>query len=273
MGDSFAEGVGVPWPETLAGRLEAALAPQGVELLNGAVASYCPSLILARLGELYEKESLRADLVVVFIDISDVEDELNYEARPQGGFASRETSRFADPRYWTWDKKVCDWLEDKVEKNFTLLGALSRNLRQTWRKAGSPGGNPELKRATWPEYHGPATELVSEGLDKARKSMDGILDLTRKHQTDLLVIIYPWLEQIDAGKLPSRAEAFWERWCRRHQVPLLNFFPENVPLGKTYEKNFCLPGDGHWNAAGHARVVERLLPAIQQILSESKFGN
>jgi len=273
LGDSFAEGVGVPWGQTVAGRLAENLAPKGIEVLNGAVASYCPSLTLARLNGLYEKENLRLDLAVVFLDISDVEDELNYETRPEGGFSSRENSRFADPRFWTWDKKLCDWLEGGVEKNFTLLGAFSRNLRQAWRQAGSPGGTPELKRATWPEYHGPGNRVVSEGLGKAQSSMDGVLALLRMHRTELLVVIYPWLEQVDSRRDPSRVEVFWEEWAQRHQVPLLNLFPEFVPMGKFYEKKFCLAGDGHWNAAGHARVAAELLPRIEQILSGKDTAN
>jgi lysophospholipase L1-like esterase len=270
LGDSYAEGVGVPWAETAVGRVAAALAPQGIEVLNGAVASYCPSLMLAKLKELYKKERLRADLVVAFIDISDIEDELKYEAQPGGGFSLAETSPFDVSWRWTWDKKLCDWLEVRVEKNFTLLGALSRNVRQFWRKAGSVGGTAELKRASWTEYQGPSDEVIAEGLTKAEQSMDGILELVRAHRAELLVVIYPWLEQVNSGKSPSRAETFWEDWCQHHQVALLNFFPRFVPMGKSYEKRFCITNDGHWNAAGHARVAEELLPAIEQILSARK---
>jgi len=267
LGDSFAEGVGVPWPETLAGRLAKRLRSGGVEVLNAAVASYCPSLMSAKLAYLFQKQGLRVDVLVVFIDISDIEDELTYVALPAGGFQSKETSGFNSPKYWTWDKKTSDWMEARLEKNFTLLGAISRNLRQAWRQMGSPGGTPELKRASWPEYRGPAESLIQEGLDKARNSMDDIAAMAKKHGATLLVVIYPWLEQVDAAISPSRPELFWSRWCQEKGVRLINLFPLFVPLGKDYEKKYCLEGDGHWNPEGHRVVAEAILPHLKETLT------
>ena len=269
LGDSYAEGIGIPWSETVAGRLAAVFQPKGVEVLNAAVASYCPSLLLEKTKILFEDERLQASLVLLFVDISDIEDELRYERSPQGGFVQISGSRFADSTYWTRDKYFADWLEDSLEHNFTLLGALSRNLRQTWRRWGSPGGTPELKRATWPEYHGPAEGVVKEGIRRAQGSLVKILEILRQHRVQPVLVIYPWLEQVDAGVVPSPAEILWTEWARQHDVPLVNLFPMFVPLGKTYEKTFCLPGDGHWNAAGHKKVAEVLIPRIEPILFPS----
>jgi len=270
MGDSFAEGIGVPWEETLAGRLSSSLAAEGVEVLNGAVASYSPSLISAKLGYLFDQEKLRADLVVVFIDISDLEDELNLVAEPEGGFTTKKSSPFDDPRYVTWDQKFCVWLEKGPEANFTLLGPLTRKLRQLWRQAGSPGGTPELKRASWPEYHGKADALILEGLEKERKSMDQIARMTKDHGSRLLVVIYPWLEQVDAGISPSRPEKIWGEWCRAEGVALLNLFPVFVPMGKNYEKKYCLSGDGHWNSEGHRVVAQALMAKLKDLMMEKE---
>ena len=231
------------------------------------VASYSPSLISARLRHLFEEQDLRVDVVVVFIDISDVEDELTYAALPKGGFRSRESSGFASREHWTWDKRFTNWLENRLEKNFTLLGAISRNLRQTWRRMGSPGGTPELKRASWPEYRGPAESLIEEGLGKARNSMDDIAAMAKEHGATLLVVIYPWLEQVDASISPSRPELFWSRWCQEKGVRLINLFPLFVPLGKDYEKKYCLKGDGHWNPEGNRAVAEAILPHLKETLT------
>ena len=268
MGDSFAEGIGVPWEDTLAGRLSSSLAPEGVEVLNGAVASYSPTLISAKLRYLFDQEKLRADIIVVFIDISDLEDELNLVAQPEGGFTTMTLSPLANSSYRTWDQKFCDWLENGPEKNFTLLGALSRNLRQFWQQAGSPGGTVALRRGTWPEYHGKADAIILEGLNRERNSMDQIARMTKEHGAQLLVVIYPWQEQVDAGILPSRPETFWGDWCRTQGVALLNLFPVFVPMGKEYERKYCLKGDGHWNSEGHRVVAQALMTKIKDLLRE-----
>ncbi|NCY22693.1 hypothetical protein EBX31_12160, partial [bacterium] len=79
IGDSFTEGVGVPWEETFAGRLQAALKPKGVEVLNAGVASYAPILERIKVRHLVEQEGLRFDRLVLFLDLSDLKDELFYE--------------------------------------------------------------------------------------------------------------------------------------------------------------------------------------------------
>ena len=67
VGDSFTEGVGLPWEKTFVGKVQTALAPAGVEVLNAGVNSYCPLLIKHRLVDLVEKQGLELDRVVIYI--------------------------------------------------------------------------------------------------------------------------------------------------------------------------------------------------------------
>ena len=99
IGDSFTEGVGVPWEETFAGRLQTALKAKGVEVLNAGVASYTPILERIKVRHLYEVEGLRFGRLVLFLDLSDLKDELFYrkdefgraQPIPYGPFASQIT--------------------------------------------------------------------------------------------------------------------------------------------------------------------------------------
>jgi len=266
IGDSYAEGIGVPWEMTFAGILQKSFSSTGVEVLNAAAASYCPSLMQARLEYLYQRQKLRADVVVVFIDISDVEDELSYKAVPSGGFVLERLSPWDNPELRTWDLTATEWVKNNLEKNFTLLGAASRNLRLLWRRWGSPGGTPELTRSRWPEYRGPGEVLIRQGLERAARAMDKIHALTDAHQGKLLVVIYPWREQVESGKQPSWMEVFWQDWARHQGVKLVNFFPSMLAMGEKFEKEFCIAGDGHWNAAGHAAVASRLKPELEYLL-------
>ena len=77
MGDSFTEGVGMPYEKTFVGMV-AAKNPN-LKIANLGVVSYAPSIYLAKLRDLYA-QGYQFKKVIVFIDIGDVQDEaLTYE--------------------------------------------------------------------------------------------------------------------------------------------------------------------------------------------------
>ena len=49
MGDSFTEGISIGWDQAFVGIISNTLERQGIEVLNGAVVSYCPLLEKIRL--------------------------------------------------------------------------------------------------------------------------------------------------------------------------------------------------------------------------------
>lgn len=77
IGDSFTEGVGMPFEDSFVGMI-ANKYPQ-LKIANLGVVSYAPSIYLAKLKEFYE-QGYTFKNIIVFIDIGDVQDEaLTYE--------------------------------------------------------------------------------------------------------------------------------------------------------------------------------------------------
>ena len=76
IGDSFAEGIGLPYERTFAGLLNAAGQSRRdkVEFLDAGVASYSPSIYYKKVKYLLDR-GLKFDEVVLLSDSSDVEDE------------------------------------------------------------------------------------------------------------------------------------------------------------------------------------------------------
>ena len=81
LGDSFTEGVGIPYEQTFVGIIRDRIRRAGgdVEVLNGGVASHSPRLYLLHLQDLIERRGAKFDEIVVFIDVSDIMDEIVYE--------------------------------------------------------------------------------------------------------------------------------------------------------------------------------------------------
>ena len=275
IGDSFTEGIGVPWPETFAGILVSTMQSRGVEVLNAGVASFCPTLELARLRWLMERQHLEVQRVVLFLDIADLRDELSYETAPDGAIQETATSpiSLATPANSAgietlkrWNGVIL-WLHDHVEENFVLLGAVVRNFRLTWEKHGSRGGvrAGDLQGdwgGEWPDYRGPMEPAVELGLKEAKQSMDEMKAFLDARKVPLTLVIYPWPQQIRTGTRPSRMEIEWKDWALRHSVPLVNLFPLFLDAENSKEeiiRQYYISGDFHWNARGHARVAQFLL--------------
>jgi len=249
------------------GRVAEALQPQGIEVLNAAVASYCPTTQRVKLRQLLGKQGLVVDRVVLCLDISDLKDEFYYvegsdgkvRQIPYGPFAAQaEKLRRIDG--------VCDWLETRIEKNFVILGALVRNARLQWRRHASPTGVTEHDAIpdwayNWPDYRGKHENLVAQGLEKMKTEMTRLADELKERKTALTLVVYPWPQQVRAGTKPSRAETEWETWARQNGVQFISLFPvfvNDMPaeeiISKYYWKN-----DAHWNEEGHRLVAEALL--------------
>jgi len=277
IGDSFTEGIGLPWEETFAGRVQAALAPEGVEVLNAGVNSYCPVLIKRRLRDLVENAGLEVDRVVVLIDISDIVQELQYRETPAGSIEAIPYAPFAEQAAALQRaNQLQDWLQKNIEENFVLLGAISRNLRLWWRARDATTSLWDQMGEwawNWPDYEGPHRTLVDQGLRSAAANLEAIAVMLRARGIGLTVVVYPWPQQLKSPVQPNEAERFWGEWARQQGVDFISLYPRFRELGPATEvrEKYYFPSDCHWNAAGHAEVAQVLLgPCRSQILPPKK---
>ena len=266
IGDSFTEAGPIPWEKSFVGRLAHVLKPDGIEVLNAGVASYCPTLERVKLRYWLGEVGLQVDRVVLMLDISDLKDEFYYEEGADGRVRQIDYGPFAEKaEKLRRIDQVCNWLEAHVEKNFVILGAIVRNARLQWRRHASPTGVTEYDAIpdwayNWPDYQGEYSALVEKGLDKIQAEMTRLAGELKARNVPLTLVIYPWPQQIRAGTKPSRAEIEWARWARAHGVQFISLFPlfvgtlpaEEV-ISRYYWKNDC-----HWNEAGHQKVAEAL---------------
>lgn len=83
LGDSFTEGICIPYEETFVGLLASNLAEKGVEVLNAAVVSYSPRIYYLKALYLI-KLGLKIDEIFVCVDMSDILDEFAFEHYSSG---------------------------------------------------------------------------------------------------------------------------------------------------------------------------------------------
>lgn len=263
IGDSFTEGIGVAYEDTFAGLAAAALAPSGIEVLNAGAASFSPIIYLRRVRNLIEDVGLRFDHLVVFVDIGDIQDEVTYAFDEQGNVVSREARRLREERANRVHGRPF-FLRSLALRRFldrhTLLLARGYDLADGLLTRGP------RRAALWTVDPQAFEEYGREGLERARAHMDALADLLARRGIGLTVAVYPWPDHVLLGDRDSRQSSFWRSWAAGRQAGFLDYFPLFVGTGDakdTVRREF-IPGDIHWNAAGHRVIAGPLVAHLRE---------
>jgi hypothetical protein len=246
LGDSFVEGLGVSYALTVAHQLEQLLTDNGqaYEVLNGAVASYSPFLHYRRLRRFFELGYRTTD-VVVFVDVSDVQDEAT------AGF---ERLGEDDPfRSESWQ---------------SLLNVIRRShvVRQFWETAPfsslAQRDDYYAVRDRWTEDDQLFEQYGKIGIERCQELLLRIRNLASSHRARLQIVIYPWPTQLVSKRVPSRAETVFQDFAARHDISLINAFPAFRML-PDWRSHF-IAGDSHWNADGHRLMAELVASSLER---------
>jgi lysophospholipase L1-like esterase len=273
IGDSFTEGLGYAYEDTFAGILNERLRTRDVDVLNAGVSSYSPVIYYRKLKYLIEKVKLDVDEVIVFLDISDIEDEARHYTLDESGnvvdqspeslgrFDAAESSPSRVQRLKRLFREhsltvaVADTLKDR------FLGADEGNAVASGSPLGPWSKTLAMERANW--THDPAVFAAygDTGLERAARSMDLLHDLLREHGISLAVVVYPWPNQVAARDRDSKQVRYWKAWAAARHVAFIDLFGEFID-GRDASMvipAYYIKGDYHFNAAGHRRVAEALL--------------
>lgn len=262
IGDSFVEGIGVEYPATFVGIIEQELSGDEIEVFNAAVVSYSPIIYWRKIKYLLEERSFRFDELVVFLDINDPENEakLYYldstSCVRETDYETRLVAAAAKP-------DLQKWIRNNTIAAFLILRAIrDQFMPQEERLIRQYAVN--WKRSLWTIDSSWYKEFGREGLEKMAFYMDKLHQLLQEHGIRLTVAVYPWPDQIFHGDLHSLQVSYWEAWCRERKLHFINYFPYFVK-GNTASarlkmiERYYIPGDCHWNEAGHRLIAEVFL--------------
>ncbi len=271
LGDSFTEGVGLPFEKTFAGMITIAL-KDSIDVLNAGCVSYSPKLYYLKTKYLLEKQ-LRFDELFVFIDISDIQDETVYES-----FISRNEIALNIPI----QKK-----DINITKNYnTLHGGFPLSINQEKLvenfnensflfhyaynyKAANSVTEEDLyykERPNWTLNDTIYKKWGIKGVALAQENMKKLADLCQQNSIKLTIAVYPWPEQIKAKDLDSKQVKIWQQFTSENKIAFINFFPNYINAESSnyqpfYDKYF-IKGDVHWNEAGNKIVADSLINYI-----------
>jgi hypothetical protein len=278
LGDSMTEGM-LPWPDSYVGRI-AAHFPQ-YDFLNGAARSYSPSnyfnvarLVLARGYDI--------DDVIVFIDISDVQDEATFyrDKDASGAVSGPQPEHFAI----SWWAQIRMFIAGRLFLTNHLLESCERVLvdRGFYHLSTGPLGDAfDMERGAWtyrkvneaaPYYDGYAPLGVEGGIAKEKEKMTRLWHLLAEQNIPLSVVVYPHPPQVLHDTVDSRQVRVWREWCEGKCERFISLFPALLALkgqcppshpGCWYLSHFVF-GDIHYNAAGNALAAGVVIKSLEE---------
>ena len=280
LGDSFTEGLGLPYPQTFAGLVSHQVDRGQIEILNAAALSYSPKLYYLKIRHLLETVGLKFDELYIFVDISDIQDEVLYDAFTP-----------ATPAFWAKMGTAIEQFASRSSFLYYSTTRLSREkrkekLREKYNSKVYPpwldyfwledvdfefGGDPIFpsvrERWTFDPFIRDSAP-AQKGIALAKRHMQALVDLCRQHHITPTVVVYPWMAQIDARDLVGAQVQIWREFTQANDIAFLDLFPVFIndrTLTMSHEEisaAYFIPGDSHWNEQGHRLVAEKVLAQI-----------
>jgi hypothetical protein len=277
LGDSFTEGMS-SWPGSYVGQI-AARFPQ-YEFLNGAVESYSPSNYL-NVARALLNIGVHFDEVIVFIDMSDAQDEAAFYRDIDPSGAVDGPQQIIHNGGWWANLRL--YITDHLLLTNTIVTFLEREAVQHGFYYLNVGHGPlfDLERSAWtyrpvsdrqPYEIGYGPLGLQAGLAKEESRMTMLWQELQKRNIPLSVVVYPWPAQIVHDTQDSRQVVMWRDWCAGKCTSFISVFPDFFAVkdqcphsqpGCWYLKEFIF-GDEHYNAAGNALVADAVARSLEE---------
>ena len=265
IGDSFTEGIGLNFEDTFVGIIKKSLLEENIEVFNAARSSYSPIIYYKKIKFLIESEKIKFDEAIVFLDISDVEDEAKiYKLNNNGNVISRNLSTKINYNQ-LGDQK----LRVFFYKNTTIFYFVSKFIYNflTKKQKGKFDDliSQEFQRDKWTINDKSYDEYGQNGIKLMLKYMDMLKKTLDKNNIKMTIAVYPWPSQIYYEDLDSIHVRIWKNWSSKNNVKFINFFPTFVKKGLSKKEknkileNFYVPYDVHFNKTGNQMIAEKFL--------------
>tara|TARA_A100001011_G_scaffold58811_1_gene58208 strand:- start:98 stop:1282 length:1185 start_codon:yes stop_codon:yes gene_type:complete len=253
IGDSFTEGLGLEYEKTFVGLFDDY---SEYSVLNMAVSSYSPIIYLEKIKYFLDK-GVKIDSVIVFLDISDIDDETYYYEK------CKNNSNVCDQKeIKNLKSNALDGIENKDDSSFPLFNFAKIKLKEIKRiiKPKNYIYRKEFKRSEW-TYNN--LEEYKRGLESSVKYMTELSNILNKKNINLSLAVYPHPATLIHDVKNSKHVKIWKSFCKNKCLNFINLFPiffdeikdnnQMEVINKYYIKN-----DIHFNQLGNKKIFDFL---------------
>jgi len=259
LGDSFTEGLGLPYEKTFVGLIAEKLPEK--KIANLGVASYSPTIYYLKLKDFLAKGYKFKELVV-YIDISDISNEANY-AIVDGKVVETVTNTSKHKMF----PVVNFGLKGLRDRLGAAFGISHHDYHADRLDLTDPVYRRDFRGGAWTfddSDEGYGKLGVKGSIDKSIVMMEKLHELCKTNNIKLSIGVYPWPSQVLYDVEESRQVKIWRDFCVGKCANFYNSFPTFFDLIKSSSKkavidNNYFHGDMHFNEKGNQLIAADFL--------------
>ncbi len=262
IGDSFTEGTPIEYEDSFVGIFTE---KTGYKTANLGIVSYSPKIYLSKLNYLIN-EGFKFDHVVVFIDISDFYDDINF-------YTIDESLKVTEKNYKKKNLKRRKFLRNNFPLTNFYMFVLKKYKFTIEEKQLDNNENPIFTdkvnlKAKWTYSNKDKIEGydlgVVEGNQIMVNHMEKLYEILSKNNIKLSLAVYPWPHQLENDIVNSIHVKIWQEFCQNKCEKFINYFPiffekmNNSSYLEIYKK-YYFKNDPHFNKIGHKILANKLI--------------
>jgi lysophospholipase L1-like esterase len=273
FGDSFVEGLGVPYEETFVGIINKKTIP---EIANMGVSSYSPKIYYSKL-KYFIDSGFKFNHIIFYIDVSDLIDDMNsYVLLPDKKVRDKQWNKriewYINAKFPMLDQLIFRFTKsNRYRVGESLLKPIEiytdpskiidqdiaeiyskMNLRSVWTYAKED----KIKGYDY---------SIARGIEEQLETMDDIFDYLDKLKIKASIAVYPWPQTILNDVTYNKHVKIWEEFCKIRCRNFINHYPlfmndkNSIDTKKKIIKKYYQLGDIHFNSEGHKVIAEDFL--------------
>jgi hypothetical protein len=256
IGDSFTEGVGLPYEETFVGIFED---KTEYKVANLGVSGYSPYMYYNKLKEYVDL--IKFDEVIIFVDISDIHDELRILNANKDLFKNKKMDNLEK------DQETVNKFKKSIHKNFPMTYSILFNLKYIKLLKPKYRYTPSYKPSEWTYSKVVPNSGISLSVKKNIFYLNQIYELLNSRGIKLSLAIYPWPNTLIYDKSSSAYVEIWKNFCFEKCLNFINLFPVffenqnklNINKANKIIKKYYLKSDMHFNFTGNLLIADKLI--------------
>lgn len=292
LGDSFTEGIGIPYDNTFVGLFDNHFT--GLEVLNGGVAGFSPKLMFLKAKYLIEVLDINVDEIVIYTGPDDIYDDLFYcdytpdlTRHPDSIYSMRkrqrvskiisrsfilfnlhktgiiqrqkfartiqEGAKFADIQVVMGRIPAAQSTKPRMIQQDFLDDLLCENNRVDITQET----NSDSIQVSWTYDSTKYIQWGRHGMNVTKRNMKFLYDLCKLHQIGLTICIYPWPVNLELNNHCNNAYVgMWHKFADSLGIDLID---HSIDFQGSEIDDLFINGDVHWNEMGHARIAATLI--------------